>query len=166
MEKKTRQAVSLISKGKISKAVNRMTSHGVACLEDPRTKAALESKYPPRGKPMPDSVSKGQAVDTMRTLRTSWLALKGGVAPGTGQLRPEFLVTLAEVWEEGCSAWDMVDSFARRHVSGTFPPWYYRVCITVETVGMFKTAAQDPSLVRPIGMRNPYIKSIRYPSVQ
>ena len=32
--------------------------------------------------------------------------------------------------------------------------------MTVETVGMFKTAGQDPALVRPIGMRNPYIKSI------
>ena len=32
--------------------------------------------------------------------------------------------------------------------------------MTVEAVGMFKTAGQDPSLVRPIGMRNPYIKSI------
>ena len=99
-------------------------------------------------------------MDTMRTLRDSWLALKAGVAPGTGQLRPEFLGTLADVWEEGSTAWDMVDSFARRHVSGNFPPWYYRVCMTVESVGMFKTAAQDPSQVRPIGMRNPYIKSI------
>ena len=84
--------------------------------------------------------------------------MKGGVAPGTGQLRPEFLVTLAEVWEEGSSPWDLVDSFAMRHVSGDFPPWYYKVCMTVETVGMFKTAAQDPKFVRPIGMKNPYIK--------
>ena len=32
--------------------------------------------------------------------------------------------------------------------------------MTVETVGMFKTAGQDPGLVRPIGMRNPFIKSM------
>ena len=160
IEKKARQAVSLISRGHISKAVNRMTSHGVASLEDPVAKAALASKYPGRGKEMPQSVSKGQAVDTMRTLRDSFLALKAGVAPGTGQLRPEFLVTLAEVWEEGSSSWDMVDSFAMRHVSGSFPPWYYKVIMTAETVGMFKTAGQDPSLVRPIGMRNPYTKAI------
>ena len=54
----------------------------------------------------------------------------------------------------------MVDSFAMRHVAGALPPWYYKVCMTVETVGMFKTAGQDPSLVRPIGMRNPFIKSM------
>ena len=109
---------------------------------------------------MPESVLKGQAVDTMKTLRDSWLALKAGVAPGTGQLRPEFLVTLAEVWEEGCSSWDMIESFALRHVAGTLPAWYYRVCMTVETVGMYKTANQDPAIVRPIGMRNPFIKTI------
>ena len=94
----------------------------------------------------------------MRILRDSWLAFKAGVAPGTGQLRPEFLVTLAEVWEEGCSSWDMISSFATRHTSGSFPPCYYRVCMTVETVGMYKTANQDPAIVRPIGMRNPFIK--------
>ena len=66
---------------------------------------------------MPETVAKGQAVDTMKTLRDSWLSLKAGVAPGTGQLRPEFLVTLAEVWEEGSSSWDMVDNFAMRHAS-------------------------------------------------
>ena len=32
--------------------------------------------------------------------------------------------------------------------------------MTEETFIMFKTAGQDTSLVRPIGMRNPYIKSI------
>ena len=54
----------------------------------------------------------------------------------------------------------MVNDFAMRHVGGTLPPWYYKVCMTVETVGMFKTAQQDPSLVRPIGIRNPFIKSM------
>ena len=83
---------------------------------------------------MPDSVSEGQAVDTMRTLRDSWLALKAAVAPSTGQLRPEFLVTLAEAWKEGSSSWDMVESFVMKHVSGVFPPWYFKLCMTVETV--------------------------------
>ena len=160
INKKARQAVSLISKGQVSKAVSRITSHGVASLDDPTAMQALKSKYPARGKEMPATVCKGVAVDTMKTLRDSWLALKTGVAPGTGQLRPEFLVTLAEVWEEGSTPWDMVDSFAMRHITGNLPPWYYRVCMTVETVGMFKTAAQNPAMVRPIGMRNPFIKSM------
>ena len=159
-DKKTRQAVSFISKGWISKAVNRMTSNGVASLDDRQVLNTLKAKYPAREKEMPSRISKGQCVDTMRTLREPLLALKRGVAPGTGQLRPEFLVTLAEVWEEGCSSWDMLDNFAMRHVSGTFPPWYYKVCMTVETVPTFKTSDQDPSALRPIGMRNPLIKTI------
>ena len=32
--------------------------------------------------------------------------------------------------------------------------------MTLETIGMYKTAGQDPSLIRPIGMRNPWIKTI------
>ena len=131
ISKKARQAVSLISKGFISKATNRMISHGVASIDDPISKAALASKYPPRTKEMPASVTRGQCVDTMRNMRDSWLALKGGVAPGTGQLRPEFLVTLAEVWEEDSDSWEMVNSFGMRHVNGDFPPWYYKVCIRV-----------------------------------
>ena len=119
----------------------------------------MEAKYPDRGKEIPARVSKGQCVDTMRTLREPWFALKKGVAPGTGQLRPEFLVTLAEVWEEGCSSWDMVDNFAMRHVAGTLPPWYYLVCMTVETVPLFKTAIQNLSLVRPMGIKNPFMKT-------
>ena len=42
--KKTRSAVSLISKGYISKAANRMTSHGVASTSDQATLAALKAK--------------------------------------------------------------------------------------------------------------------------
>ena len=159
MQKKSRQAVSLISKGFISKACNRMTSHGVACIENPDTKAALRSKYPMRGKELPQAVTRGQAVDTMY-LRNAFLSLKSGVAPGTGQLRPEFLVTLAEVWEVNSSSWDLLQNFSMRHVNGTLPAWYYKCSMSVETVGMFKTAEQEPSVIRPIGMRNPFVKII------
>lgn len=160
LENKTRQAVSLISKGYISKATNRIISHGVASLSDPRSKAALQSKYPVRGRDMPVQVTKGLAVFSMMPLREAFLTLKGGVAPGTGQLRPEFLVTLAEVWEEGTDVWEMVNNFAMRHIQGNFPPWYFKACMTVETVGLFKTANQDASQVRPVGMRNPWIKTM------
>ena len=159
---KTRQAVGLISRGYISKAVNRITSHGVASLSDPISKAALQAKYPLRGRSMPLHVTKGLDVDTMMPLREAFLALKGGVAPGTGQLRPEFLVALAEVWEEGenSNVWELVDNFAMRHIQGKFSPWYYKACMTVETVGLYKTANQEASQVRPVGMRNPWIKTM------
>ena len=85
---KTRQAVSLISRGYISKATNRITSNGVASLSDPISKAALQSKYPKRGRNMPAQVTKGLAVDSMMPPREAFLTLKCGIAPGTGQLRP------------------------------------------------------------------------------
>ena len=98
---KTRNAVSLISKGFISKAVNRMTSHGVVSMTDPIAQAALKAKYPPRSVPMPTQVLKGQAVERMLSLREPFLNAKPGTAPGTGQLRPEYLTALAEEWVEG-----------------------------------------------------------------
>ena len=140
---KTRQAVSLISRGFISKATNRITSNGVASLSDPISKAALQSKYHKRGRNLPAKWTKGLAVDSMMPLREAFLNIKGGVAPGTGQLRPEFLVMLAEVWEEGTNVWEMVNNFAMRHIQGNFPPWYFKAFMTVETVGLYKTANQD-----------------------
>ena len=116
--KKTRQAVSLVSKGFISKATNRMTSHGIASIDDPVSKAVLASKYPPRSRDLPGSVTRGQCVDTMRTVRDSWLALKSGVAPGTGQLRPEFLVTLAEVWDETSDCWELIKQLRHEACKG------------------------------------------------
>ena len=136
-----------------------MLSNGVASLDNEQSLAALKAKYPQRGRPMQADVTKGRAVESMMGLRNNWLELKGGVAPGTGQLRPEFLTTLAECWEEGSQAWELVNSFAMRHVNGDLPPWYFKACMTVETVGLYKTADQDPAQVRPVGMRNPWIKS-------
>ena len=101
-------------------------------------------------------MTKGQAVDSM-SLRDPFLALKAGVAPGTGQLRPEFLLSLAEVWEVDSSSWDLLQNFSMRHENGTLPAWYYKCCMSVETVGMFKTAEQEPSVIRPIGMCNPFV---------
>jgi hypothetical protein len=157
-QKKARQAVSLISKGLISKATNRMISYGVASASDPTIIEALSAKYPPRSRELPLKVIKGQAVESMQTLKDSFLSLSSGVAPGTGQLRPEFLSSLAEVWEEGSTSWEMLQNFSLRYINGTLPAWFYKCAMTVETVGMYKTADKDPAIIRPIGMRNPFIK--------
>ena len=76
VQKKARQAVSLISKGLISKACNRMISHGVASANDPTTIEALRAKYPPRSRELPLKVSKGQAVESMQTLKDSFLIVQ------------------------------------------------------------------------------------------
>ena len=162
-EKKTRNAISLISRGLISKAANRMTSFGVVNINDPVSKAALKSKYPSRGRGMQTHVTKGTPVDNFNGLSGEFHNLKSGVAPGTGGMRPEFLVSLAEVWDEensNSNAWDLVNYFCMQYVSGGMPPWFYQAVMTVETVGLFKTAERHKEKLRPIGMRNPFIKTI------
>lgn len=160
LKKKSRQAVSLISKGFISKASNRMTSHGVASLSDPITKAALSSKYPKRCLPIPQRVEKTSPIESLSGLRDALINLKRGVAPGSGQFRPEFLITLAEVFQPGDPFWRCFQDFGMMHLNGELPPWYYRACMTVETVGLFKTSDRDPSIIRPVGMRNPWVKTL------
>ena len=162
-EKRTRNAISLISQGMISKAANRMTSFGVVNINDPVSKAALKSKYPSRGREMQTHVIKGTPVDNFNMISGAFYNLKSGVAPGTGGMRPEFLVTLAEVWDEensNINAWDLVNYFCMQYVSGGMPPWFYQSVMTVETVGLFKTADRHKEKLRPIGMRNPFIKTI------
>ena len=131
----SRSALSLISKGHLSKAVNRITSHGVATLSDPATKAAMESKYPARSQPMPEQVIKGKAVENLKNLRDSFLGLKPGTAPGTGQLRPEYLISLAKTWREDSTHWSNLESFSLRYINAMLPPWFCKCCLTVETVG-------------------------------
>ena len=160
LERKANLAVSLISKGYISKAQNRMTSHGVANLEDPKSKEALKKKYPSRSREIPESVAKGEAVVSMKNMRNIFLSLKGGVAAGSGGLRPEYLVTVAEHFEEDDPFWDFLEYFCLSYVNAKLPPWFYKSVMTVQTVGLYKTASMEADKVRPIGMRNPFIKSI------
>ena len=77
-----------------------MVSHGLACLEDSQSKPVLQSMYPCTGKQMPASVTKGQAVYSMKKHSGAFLRRRGGVAPGTEQLRPEFLIAVTVIWEE------------------------------------------------------------------
>ena len=161
-EKITRNAISLISHGKISKCANRLNSFGVVDINNPQARDSLKSKYPVRGRKLQSSVTKGTAVESFRTIQNALMNLKGGVAPGTGGLRPEFLLKLTEVWKEDehQEIWETVNYFCMQYISGGMPPWFYKSIMTVETVGLFKTAERNPEKLRPIGMRNPFIKTI------
>ena len=120
------------------------------------------SNYPARRKQLPALVSKGIAVDSFKTIQNALMNLKVGVAPGTGGFRPEFLLSLTEVWKEDehQGVWDMVNYFCMQYVGRGLPPWFYKSVMTVETVGLFKTAERNPEKLRPIGLRNPFIKTI------
>ena len=149
-----REVVGLINAGKISKAMQRITSHGVASIEDPAVLDMLKSKYPERGRAMPDRVTKGQCVDNLSGLRESLLRLEPGVAAGTGGMKAEYLIVLAKQMEE--EDMELLQSFGMKYLSGELPNWFYPVWLTVQTVPLFKSSQQNT--LRPVGVRNPLLK--------
>jgi hypothetical protein len=123
LEKKRRSALILLAKGPISKAAKRINSTGIANIEDPAILAQMRSKYPDRGRPLPQSVSRGQCVDNLAGLRDNLLSLKGGISPGTGGMRNEYLTCLAEIWEP--DKMGLLEHFGIRYLTGMFPPWWH-----------------------------------------
>ena len=51
-----RQVLKLISSGQVGKAESRINSNGIASMSDHAVRAQLASKYPYRGRDMPDQV--------------------------------------------------------------------------------------------------------------
>ena len=93
-ERKRETVLGLVAKGQVGRAARRISSFGVASVDNPAAMAALRAKYPDRTHPMPASVTKGQVVDNLSGLRDSLLSLEKGVSPGTGGCRPEYLTSL------------------------------------------------------------------------
>ena len=56
MEKKTRNVVSVISQGQVSKAANRINSFEVANIAENVVMDQVRNKYPARGRPLPDQL--------------------------------------------------------------------------------------------------------------
>ena len=80
--------------------------------------------------------------------------LKGGVAPGSGGLRPDFLVVLAEKMER--EQMELFEEFGLKYLQGDLPAWFYTVWLSVQAVALFKN--RENTAVRPLGMRNPLLK--------
>ena len=156
-EKKVRlrmEVVGLINGGKISKALQRLTSCGVVSAEDPAFLAMLRSKYPARGKPLPERVVKGQCINNLAGLRDSLLQLEPGIAPGTGGMKAEYLSVLAQRMDD--EGMELFDKFEMKYLRGDLPVWFYPVWLTVQTVPLLKTEQQNT--LRPVGVRNPLLK--------
>ena len=150
--------LNLVAKGQVGRAARRISSHGVASVDCAATMAALKAKYPTRSYPMPASVSKGQVVDNLAGLKDSLLSLEKGVSPGTGGCRPEYLTTLAEMWDE--PDMNRLEEFGLSYLNGHLPAWFYRVWGTVTTVPLFKTSQREADKLRPVGVKNPLIRTI------
>ena len=140
-DRKRRNALSLLSRGLISKAVRTINSYGIGDMEDQAVKNQMAAKYPERGIPLPASVPRGQCVDSLYGIKDVLIGLEGGMSPGTGGLRPEYLTCLAEVWSQEDMA--KLEEFGMRYLNGQLPTWWYRVWLTVTTVPLHKTIAKN-----------------------
>ena len=154
--KQRKQVLGHIHAGHISKAVNLVTSHGIASIRDEGVMEQLQLKFPPRNRPLPGSVTKGAPIDSFPYLRQTLLALQRGVSPGAGGLRNEFLVALAERMED--ADMELLQSFIISYAAAELPLWFYSVWLSLQTVALFKTDRRDD--VRPLGLRNSLVKVI------
>ena len=133
-EREREEVLHLMSRGQVGRAARRISSNGVASMDDPETKAALRKKYKPRSRDLPQNVSQGKCVDSLAGLREFMLSLEQGVSPGTGGMRNEYIICLAEVW--GPEEMAMMEEFGMRYLTAQLPPWFYRVWGAVSTASL------------------------------
>ena len=126
----------------------------MADIQDQAVRDKLAAKYPARGRDLPDTVLKGCPVSNMKGLRDSLLKLEKGVSPGTGGLRPEYLITLAEVMDG--EKMGMLEDFCMQYLQGDLAHWFYAVFPTSQTVPLFKNTDKE---IRPIGIKNPLLRT-------
>ena len=153
---KRKAALTHLAKGQVSKAVSRLTSHGVADTRNPTVMSQLKSKYVRRSRELPASVTIGQPVDNVGGLKEALLSLGTGSAPGTGGMRGEFLTTLAEVMQEG--EMTRLEDFCMLYLTGSLPAWFYGVWGSVTTVPLHKT--RERITLRPVGVMTPLIRTL------
>ena len=54
----------------------------------------------------------------------------------------------------------MLESFGLQYISSQLPPWLYRVINSACTVALFKSSDQDPTKLRPVGVKYSFIKEV------
>ena len=147
-----REVVSLIEAGQVSRAMQRINSHGLADISKPSVLTQLQEKFPARRDVLPSSVPNLSPIDSFVGLRESLLAMDAnrGSSPGSGGMRPEYMAALGDRLED--TEMECLEDFGLKYTSGRLPAWVYRLWLTTQTVPMHKTAMQDA--IRPIGIRH------------
>ena len=79
-DEKLREKV--LTSGKISRAANLIDSHGIASLDTAETMEALRSKFPERRRPLPDTVPRGECLDSLPAVKDHLLQIEEGSAGG------------------------------------------------------------------------------------
>ena len=77
---------------------------------------------------MPEELPRSSPIEHLRGLRETLLGLDKTTSPGTGGLRPEFLVTMAELMDANQMA--QLEDFGLRYVRGDLPHWFYAVWLS------------------------------------
>ena len=95
-EDKKNQVINLLSKNQFSRAVGQINSYRVAPLDTDTDKYGVRIKYPNRKIDISTDITKKAPVDNMRGLRENLTKLRKGASPGTGCLRPEYLVAMGK----------------------------------------------------------------------
>ena len=80
LEKLRREANGLIRDGQVSQAMRRITSYGVADINNPAVMLELKEKFPPRRHELPATIQKVSPVDSFPELRENLLSLEPGPA--------------------------------------------------------------------------------------
>ena len=70
-------------------------------------------------------------------------------------MRNEHLRAAAKHWED--SEEEVFEMFSLSYLNGHLPPWWYAVWGSVTSVPLFKTAEQDPSVLRPVGIKSSFL---------
>ena len=146
----------LVRCGQVGKARRRVASFGIADITNPLVEEAVKAKYPPRSHPMPDSVTAGSCMESMSELKETLLNLQPGVSSGFGALRHEHLRCAAQFWEEREE--DTLEQFALAYLNGKLPPWIYKILGSVNSVPLYKTIEQNPTEIRPVGIKASLIR--------
>ena len=155
LAKQRRVVIGLIEAGQLGKAMGRVTSHGLGDIREQAVKDQLSEKFPPRQRPLPDTVSNIKPIDSFRNLRSSLLSLNPGTAAGSGGLRNEYLVAMGERMED--QELYLLEEFGLAYSACELPSWFYRVWQTLQTVAPYKDSDQE--FVRPLGLKNSLIKT-------
>ena len=144
----------MIASGHLGKAVGRISSNGVADVEDPNIMQQLNEKFPSKEHSLPSSVPKVSAIDSFTDLRETLLALEPSTSPGSGGCRPEFLTALGDAMETEEIA--ILEEFGLAYLAGEMPAWFYQLWLSLSTVPLYKD--DDLIDVRPLGVRHPLIR--------
>ena len=115
----------------------------------------MVQKYPLRWEGLKERVKLGNPINNLNSLRDSLLDLKKGGSPGSGGLRAEYLITLAETLDD--DKMSALESFGLRYLRGDLPQWFYTVFLASQSVVLYKDSGKEA--VRPIGVKHSLVRT-------